>query len=72
VERMILNTEGRELPEYRTAGNSCHALLVTDGCGVLFGYGFSLNFFKGDCVFVPAESIPLQIHGKAEILDVSC
>jgi len=31
-----------------------------------------LNFFKGDCMFVPAESIPLQIHGKAEILDVSC
>ena len=31
-----------------------------------------MNFFKGDCVFVPAESIELKLHGKAQILDISC
>jgi len=72
VERLILNTEGRVLPEFRAGKNSFHALLVTDGCGVLFGFGFHLNFFKGDCIFVPADSIPLQIHGRGEILDISC
>lgn len=72
VERMLLNTEGREMPSFQTGENSFHALLVTEGCGCIFGFGFSLNFFKGDCVFVPADSIPLQIHGKAEILDISC
>lgn len=72
VERLILNTEGRVMPSFQTGSNSFHALLVVDGCGVLFGDGFMLNFFKGDCVFVPAESIPLKLHGSAQILNVSC
>ena len=73
VERLLLNTEvHRELTDFRTESNSFHALLCVDGCGVLFGEGFMLNFFKGDCIFVPAESIPLKLHGKAQILNVSC
>ena len=73
VERLILNTEvHRELTGFQTESNSFHALLCVDGCGVLFGAGFMLNFFKGDCIFVPADSIPLKLHGKAEILNVSC
>ena len=73
VERLLLNTElHRALTDYRTGANSFHALLCTDGCGVLFGEGFMLNFFKGDCMFVPAESIPLKLHGRAQLLDVSC
>ena len=72
VERMLLNTENRHMADFQTGSNSFHALLCVDGCGVLFGEGFMLNFFKGDCVFVPAESIPLKLHGKAQILNVSC
>ena len=77
VERLLLNTEGRKLAEFQTGKNSFHALLCTDGCGNISGDGtdgenFNLNFFKGDCVFVPAESIPLKLHGRAQILDVSC
>jgi mannose-6-phosphate isomerase class I len=72
VERLLLNTEGRKLAEFQTGKNSFHALLCTDGCGNISGEGFNLNFFKGDCVFVPAESIPLQLHGRAQILNVSC
>lgn len=72
VERLLLNTEDRKLAEFRTGSNSFHALLCVDGCGVIFGEGFMLNFFKGDCVFVPAESIELKLHGKAQLLDVSC
>jgi len=72
VERLLLNTEGRQLPEIRTGENSFHALLVVDGCGTLFGDAFSLNFFKGDCIFVPANSVDMRIHGKAQILNVSC
>ena len=73
VERLLLNTEiYRRLTDFRTEKNSFHALLCTEGCGVMFGEGFMLNFFKGDCVFVPAESIPLKLHGKAQLLDVSC
>jgi mannose-6-phosphate isomerase len=72
VERLLLNTEARQLPEFRTGENSFHALLVVDGCGTLFGASFSLNFFKGDCIFVPANSVDMKLHGKAQILNVSC
>ena len=73
VERLLLNTEiHRDFTDFRTGENSFHALLCTEGCGVLFGEGVMLNFFKGDCLFVPADSIPLKLHGKAQILNVSC
>ena len=73
VERLLLNTEvHRKLTSFRTGNNSFHALLCTEGCGVIVGEGFSLNFFKGDCIFVPADSIPLKLHGKAKLLNVSC
>ena len=72
VERMLLNTENRKLADFQTEKNSFHALLCVDGCGVLYGDDVMLTFFKGDCIFVPAESIPLKLHGKAQILNVSC
>lgn len=72
VERMLLNTEGRVMPEFKTGENSFHALICTAGCGVLFGEEVSVPFFKGDCIFVPADSVSLKLHGRAEILDVSC
>lgn len=73
AERLLLNTETcRRLVDYKTGGNSFHALLCIDGCGVLSGEGCMLNFFKGDCLFVPADSIPLKLHGTAQLLDVSC
>ena len=73
VERMLLNTEvNRQMADFRTDSNSFHALLIVDGCGVLLGDGVDLPFFKGDCIFVPAKSEPLKLHGKAQILNVSC
>ena len=73
VERVLLNTEiHRELVPFRTGSVSFHALLCVEGCGSISGEGFMLNFFKGDCVFVPAESIPLRLHGKAQFLNISC
>lgn len=73
VERLLLNTEVcRNLVVFKTAGNSFHALLCVDGCGSISADGFMLNFFKGDCIFVPAESVPLKLHGKAQMLNVSC
>lgn len=73
VERMLLNTEiHRELTDFQTDSYSFHVLLCIEGCGVLFGEGFMINFFKGDCIFVPAECIPFRLHGKAQLLNVSC
>lgn len=73
VERMLINTEiRRAMASFKTDQNSFHVLLCTDGCGVIFGENFALNFFKGDCIFVPAESIDLALHGKAQLLNVGC
>ncbi|MCR4859777.1 MAG: class I mannose-6-phosphate isomerase [Bacteroidales bacterium] len=73
VERLLLNTElQRELSPFRTGPNSFHTLLCTEGCGVLFCEDFMLNFFKGDCVFIPADSPTLRLHGRAQILNISC
>jgi mannose-6-phosphate isomerase len=73
VERVLLNTEiHRELVPFRTGSGSFHALLCVEGCGSISGKDFMLNFFMGDCIFVPAESIPLRLHGKAQFLNVSC
>ena len=83
VERQLLNTEIlRELTDFQTDINSFRVLLCTEGCGVISGYSarasksdrtdFVLNFFKGDCIFIPANSIPLKLHGKAQLLNISC
>lgn len=74
VERYLLNTESsRKLVEFQTADNSFQVFLCLDGCGVAFMEdGDSLNFFKGDCIFVPAHSISMKFHGKARFLNVRC
>ena len=74
AERMLLNTEHcREMVDYRTKENSFQVLLCLKGCGSLFmEKGGHLNFFKGDCIFAPARSVPVKLHGCAQLLLVSC
>lgn len=72
VCRMIVNTERcRKLVEYSADSTSFHVLLCIGGCGSIhFGIGESLYFFKGDCIFVPADSVKIRIHANAKFLDV--
>ncbi len=72
ANRLLLNTEGRQMPEYRADSNSFHVLLCVDGCGVLYWDQEILPIYKGDCVFVPADSVELRLHGKAQFIDVCC
>ena len=74
TERLLLNTERcRQMADFQTGHNTFQVLLCTNGCGVLFEErGEFINFFRGDCIFVPADSVPLKIHGKAQLLRVSC
>lgn len=74
VERYLLNTESsRKLVEFQTAGYTFEVFLCLDGCGVVFMEdGDSMNFFKGDCIFVPADSLSMKFHGKAQFLHVRC
>ena len=72
VYRMLINTERcRGLVEYRADSISFRVLLCVDGCGTLLPEGGSaIHYFKGDCIFVPADSVEIKIHGKAQFLDV--
>lgn len=74
VERILLNTERhRAMVKYYADALSFKILLCINGCGTLFWTnGESLCFFKGDCIFVPANSTVLYIHGKAQFLSISC
>jgi len=71
VYRMLVNTERcRELVEYQSDSASFRVLLCTDGCGSISFGKHVLQFFKGDCIFVPADSVKIRIHGKAQFLDI--
>ena len=70
VYRMLVNTERRQRVLYQTDALSFQVLLCVNGCGTfLFGHE-TLPFYKGDCVFVPANSEEIRIHGQAQFLDV--
>ena len=72
VYRMLLNTErNRDCVDYSADERSFRVLLCTNGCGTInMEDGDSLNFFKGDCIFIPAESVDMKLHGRAQLLDV--
>lgn len=73
VYRMLINTENcRALVPYRADCSSFRVLLCVDGCGSLMteNGGEPLQIFKGDCVFFPADSVTVDLHGKAQFLDV--
>jgi Phosphomannose isomerase len=73
VERLLINTERiREMLSIHTDEVSFMTLLCVDGCGMIEFGEASLPFFKGDCIFVPANSVELKIHGTAQFLKVNC
>lgn len=74
VERMLVNTERiRKMVNFQTTDLSFEVLLCLDGCGsISFEENEMLRFFRGDCIFVPASSVPIKIHGSAQFLKVSC
>jgi mannose-6-phosphate isomerase len=70
VYRMLINTERRQTVTYSADSVSFKVLLCLNGCGTI-SYGTEgINFYKGDCIFVPADSVELNLHGQAQFLDI--
>ncbi len=69
VERLLLNTVSGRPAELSAGANSFRVLLCVDGGGVISSAGGEIPFFKGDCVFVPADSVPLALSGRAQLLN---
>ena len=70
VYRMIVNTERRQKVHYRADEIAFRVLLCVNGCGTISYEDGTIPFYKGDCIFVPADSETLTIHGQAQFLDV--
>lgn len=57
---------------FQTKSNSFHILLCIEGSGTIINDKEKISFLKGDCVFVPANSVELKIKGKVDFLNISC
>lgn len=70
VYRMIVNTERRQIVKYKTDEMSFRVLLCVNGCGNIKFKNEDINIFKGDCIFFPADSEEVSIHGQIQFLEV--
>ena len=55
-----------------TAGKEVRKKGVSGASGLQQAEGQALRIFRGDCMFVPASSVQLKLHGKAQFLRVTC
>lgn len=70
VYRMIVNTERRQEVRFRADSSSFRVLLCLRGCGSISWKSSLLNVYKGDCVFFPADSVEVRLHGQLQMLNV--
>lgn len=69
VHRIILNT-GKHPVYYRADTISFKVLLCIEGSGKIQFENEILGFGKGRCIFVPANSVEINIYGRAQFLEV--
>lgn len=74
VERVLINTERvRELARFKADSRSFQVLLCTSGCGSVYcDEKTCLQLFRGDCLFLPANSCEICVHGRMQLLRISC
>lgn len=70
VHRMLMNTTHRQKLTFSADALSFRALLCIEGQGTMEFEGEVLDFRKGDCIFVPADSVVCELSGSAHFLDV--
>lgn len=72
VSRMLVNTDTVDVPyiSFYADSMSFRVLLCIEGEGKM-KYGTNcIDFIKGNCIFVPADSIEILISGKATFLEI--
>lgn len=77
VSRMLVNTEVlRSTINFQSDSLSFRVLMCLDGCGsIRFDQDGTIewiDYYKGDTIFVPANSVVCKIHGKSQFLDIRC
>lgn len=73
VHRILLNTSLYEnVVSFQSQSNSFVVFLCINGRGKMEFEGEQIQFEKGSCIFVPADSTLIHLTGKAELLKVGC
>lgn len=74
VERLLMKAEDKDsFVPVKTGANSFQVLLCIEGSGTLFIKNEEIfSYKKGQCIFIPANSEELLLHGSAQFLFVSC
>ena len=73
VERVLVNTEqSQEMASFRASPESFEVFLFLDGCGSMSCEDSMIQFFKGDCVFIPAGTADILLQARTEFLRISC
>ena len=73
VERVLVNTEQRrDMATFQISKTSFEIFLFLNGCGTMFCRDSMLQFFKGDCVFIPAGIADVRLHARTEFLRITC
>ena len=74
VHRMLINEETGKGIRYMSDSLSFRVLLCIDGSGSLTykdgGEVIEVNITKGSCIFIPADSVKIKLHGKLQLLDI--
>lgn len=72
VSRMLVNTDRESVPyiSFSSDSLSFRVLLCIEGEGKMTFGSASIEYVKGNCIFVPADSIEIHISGKSTFLDI--
>jgi len=74
VQRMLVNAPVDKGISYGSDSLSFRVLLCIDGeGGIRYGTGsnaVSVDITKGDCIFIPADSVSMRIFGRLQLLDI--
>lgn len=70
VYRMIINTERRQQVTYQADEVSYRVLLCYKGSGTVSFDGEMISVYKGDTLFIPADSVLMTLNGQMELLDI--
>lgn len=68
--RVLLCTKGRGYLAKKNGSGSEQSVKSQDNTEELIGD--KLEFKAGQCIFVPADSVCMELNGRAELLDVRC
>lgn len=84
VQRMLINTAAttnvnessedklNSMVSFRADEMSFRVLLCVDGEGEIHFSDEEMQVKKGECIFVPADSVDIFISGRMQLLDVRC